>query len=73
MSNMIDNFMSRLSGGDTPSDAVSEGRCIKEPLGCGRPAAEAGRPFRTALEQREWEITGFCPECQERIAAEAVS
>ncbi len=70
----ISNFLASLSGGDLPADAVREERCLREPIGCGKPLiAEDGttRVFWDADEaaryQAEWHITGLCPDCQDRI------
>lgn len=72
----IPNFLAALSGGDLPADAVRQERCLREPIGCGRPlVAEDGtaRVFWDAAEaaryQAEWQITGLCPDCQDRIEA----
>lgn len=70
----IPDFLATLSGGDLPADAVREERCLKPPLGCGKPLiSEDGtaRVFWDADEaaryQTEWRITGMCPDCQDRI------
>lgn len=72
----ISSFLAALSGGDLPADAVREERCLREPIGCGRPLiAEDGtaRVFwdeaEAASYQAEWRITGLCPDCQDRIEA----
>lgn len=71
----IADFLATLSGGDLPADAVREERCLREPIGCGQPLiAEDGttRVFWSADEaaayQAEWQITGLCPDCQDRIS-----
>lgn len=70
----IPAFLAALSGGDLPADAVREERCLREPIGCGRPlVAEDGtaRVFWSADEaaryQAEWQITGLCPDCQDAL------
>lgn len=69
----IPTFLAHLSGGDLPADAVREERCLLEPIGCGQALAAAGtdRMFLSAGEvaayQTEWQITGLCPDCQDRI------
>jgi hypothetical protein len=70
----IPNFLAALSGGDLPADAVREERCLREPIGCGRPLiAEDGtaRVFwnedEAATYQAEWRITGLCPDCQDAL------
>lgn len=73
----IPAFLAALSGGDLPADAVREERCIRPPIGCGRPLIAAdgtARVFWDADEaaryQAEWQITGLCPDCQDRLADE---
>jgi hypothetical protein len=73
----IPDFLSALSGGDLPADAVREERCLREPIGCGQPLiAEDGtaRVFWDEAEanryRAEWQITGLCPDCQDLIEAE---
>lgn len=65
---------------DTPSIARLEKRCIKAPLGCGQDLLkEDGTPKfdhfpnrETAeLYEREWEITGMCPTCQDKLVETA--
>ncbi|MFF7184654.1 hypothetical protein ACFZAR_05345 [Streptomyces sp. NPDC008222] len=71
----ISDFLSAISGGDLPADAVREERCLKQPIGCGQPLiAEDGtaRVFwdeaEAAAYQAEWRITGLCPDCQDALA-----
>jgi hypothetical protein len=73
----IPDFLATLSGGDLPADAVREERCLRAPIGCGKPLiAEDGtvRVFWDADEaaryQREWRITGLCPTCQDRLTGD---
>ena len=73
----IPSFLASLSGGDLPADAVREERCLKPPIGCGKPLiAEDGtaRVFWDADEaaryEAEWRITGLCPDCQDRLTDE---
>lgn len=70
----ISDFLATLSGGDLPADAVREERCLREPLGCGKPLiSEDGvtRVFwdeaEAAQYQAEWRITGMCPDCQDAL------
>lgn len=60
--------------GDTVSAASSEGRCIKEPLGCGRRLVDGtynvekvmeGSYFHDMPSLREYGITGRCQACQD--------
>jgi hypothetical protein len=71
----IPAFLAAMSGGDLPADAVREERCIKQPIGCGKPLiSEDGtaRVFWSEAEaaryQAEWQITGLCPDCQDALA-----
>lgn len=75
-STAIDSFLAAISGGDLPADAVREERCIKAPIGCGKPLISedgSARVFwdeeEAARYQAEWHITGLCPDCQDRIEA----
>lgn len=68
------NFLVHLSGGDLPADAVREERCIRQPIGCGQPLITADGTTRVfwneteaAAYQREWQITGLCPDCQDLL------
>lgn len=68
------NFLVHLSGGDLPADAVREERCIRQPIGCGQPLITADGTTRVfwneeeaARYQREWQITGLCPDCQDLL------
>lgn len=55
-----------LAGGDHPTDAVKEGRCMKPPIGCGRSLA-ARFEFRDGVSLAEYRITGLCQECQDKV------
>ncbi|WP_324607949.1 MazG-like family protein [Streptomyces rimosus] len=74
----ISEALAALSGGDLPADAVREGRCLKPPIGCGKPLiSENGeaRVFWNEDEARqyetEWRITGLCPDCQDSVEDDA--
>lgn len=47
--------------------AHAERRCISPPIGCGQ-SIEPG--FRDALSVREYEISGWCQACQDRVFVE---
>lgn len=70
----IPGFLAHLSGGDLPADAVREERCLRQPIGCGQPLIAADGTTRVfwnedeaARYQREWQITGLCPDCQDLL------
>lgn len=70
----IPDFLAALTGGDLPADAVREDRCLKAPIGCGKPLIRedgTARVFWNEAEARqyaaEWRITGLCPDCQDAI------
>lgn len=70
----IPAFLASLSGGDLPADAVREERCLRPPIGCGQPLIPADGMVRVfwdadeaARYQAEWQITGLCPDCQDRL------
>ncbi|WP_324608382.1 MazG-like family protein [Streptomyces sp. NRRL B-11253] len=70
----ISEALATLSGGDLPADAVRENRCLKPPIGCGKPLiSEDGtaRVFWNEDEagqyEAEWRITGLCPDCQDAV------
>lgn len=59
---------------DSAKIAVTGGRCLKEPAGCGKliqlkkaPDGSRLRPyydFPTPAMKDEWKATGLCPPCQ---------
>lgn len=70
----IPDFLATLSGGDLPADAVREERCLREPIGCGKPLISEDGTARVfwdeaeaAAYQAEWQISGLCPDCQDLI------
>lgn len=72
----IPSFLTALSGGDLPADAVREERCLHAPIGCGQPLVSEDGTARVfwdeaeaARYQAEWRISGLCPDCQDRIEA----
>ncbi|MFK0179018.1 hypothetical protein ACIQVR_23985 [Streptomyces xanthochromogenes] len=71
----INDFLATVSGGDLPADAVREVRCLKAPIGCGKPLVDATGTTRVfwdeteaARYEAEWRITGLCPNCQDVLA-----
>ncbi|MGW6531383.1 hypothetical protein [Streptomyces venezuelae] len=65
----IQGFLAALSGGDLPATAVVEERCLMPPFGCGEPLLDESGPrdAEAARYQAEYQITGLCPNCQDRI------
>lgn len=68
----VDPF--RVTDTGPVAGAVREERCLREPIGCGRPLVadtDISRVFWSPLEaaryETEWQITGLCPDCQDRI------
>lgn len=55
--------------GDSPLAAKKVNRCVKEPIGCGKPISET-TPFRSELDAKEYRITGLCQDCQDRFEKE---
>ena len=69
-----------MTNGDTVAKAVEEKRCIREPIGCGEALLneDGSRRFDSfpdrdtaQLYEAEWQITGLCPNCQDRVQATA--
>lgn len=46
--------------------SITQGICIPKPIGCGGPA----KKFRNALSTREFQISGFCQKCQDKVFGE---
>lgn len=46
--------------------ALDSYHCVRRPMGCGK----AITGFRDALSVRDYEITGLCQECQDRVYKE---
>lgn len=46
--------------------AMAMGLCASPPFGCGQKVTG----FRDAISEKEYRITSFCQECQDRIYAE---
>jgi hypothetical protein len=49
--------------GQTPEEAITTRTCVKAPLGCGKPITG----FKDSLSAREYQISGFCQECQDKV------
>jgi hypothetical protein len=43
--------------------AIDKNVCISPPIGCGKPATI----FRDRLSEKEYNISGLCQECQDKI------
>jgi hypothetical protein len=68
----LDEFTAALTG-DSAADAVSEGRCLSAPVGCGAFVFNADGtmrgdildPIDEADYVAEWKTTGLCADCQD--------
>lgn len=58
--NLLDALIGRKAGRIT---AIRTRLCIPEPIGCGRPVGK----FRDQLSAREYDISGLCQECQDKV------
>lgn len=58
----IEFTLSELFGVDRRETICSD-VCLPEPMGCGKPATT----FRDELSAREFAISGFCQDCQDKI------
>ncbi|MET9350173.1 hypothetical protein [Streptomyces termitum] len=64
----LEEFVTVVTG-DSIEQAVSEGRCLMQPFGCGEPV-ELGAgddPEDQMLYDLSWQMTGLCPECQRDV------
>lgn len=41
--------------------ALTEKKCLPQPLGCGKPATS----FKDGISAKEYNISGFCQACQD--------
>jgi hypothetical protein len=48
-------------------DAIMKGKCLNHPIGCGRQLTMEEFATWPALEQREFQISGWCKECQDKV------
>lgn len=58
---------------DSVEIAVREGRCLKQPVGCGKQIhldRQRMIYFSDEIYKREWKATGLCPSCQLKLLAE---
>lgn len=64
----LQDALRKLAGGDHKDDAYAEGRCMKPPIGCGRPLTEA-QPggFKDYISTKEYLISGLCQSCQDKM------
>lgn len=68
------DFAALLTEGDTAEDAVRENRCLRPPMGCGKPIQldrQRLAYFPNQAYQQEWKINGLCPSCQDHIVLAA--
>jgi hypothetical protein len=43
--------------------AILDEVCVPAPIGCGKPVAK----FRTDADAKEYEISGLCQSCQDKL------
>lgn len=46
-------------------EAWASGRCLTEPIGCGRSLEEV--PWRDTASATEYRISGLCQQCQDKV------
>jgi hypothetical protein len=56
----IEGFLEEVFG---RSSAITEGLCVKPPMGCGKPI----EGFRDDLSAKEYRISGLCQNCQDEV------
>jgi len=56
----IEQFLEKNFGRTT---AITTNTCVSSPIGCGKPIT----PFRDALSEKEYKISGLCQNCQDEI------
>lgn len=73
----IEDFLTDMAG-ESRQQAMYEGRCIKPPIGCGRPVLAEIDPsrvdegaFRSELDMKEYTISGLCQRCWDEIERQA--
>lgn len=52
--------------GDSPEAAQRDKRCIKAPMGCGKPIDQTPS-FREQLHVNEYKLSGLCQDCQDAV------
>lgn len=57
-------FLEEFSG---RTSAIHDDKCVNPPIGCGGPATE----FRDDVSAREYQISGMCQICQDRVFGSA--
>lgn len=68
------DFAALLAQGDTAEAAVRENRCLRPPIGCGKPIQldrQSMAYFPNVRYRDEWKINGLCPSCQDHIVLAA--
>lgn len=58
----VEQAIASISGEDRRI-RIREDRCVKPPIGCGKPATK----FRDEISRKEFTISGLCQECQDKI------
>ncbi|MCM1946391.1 hypothetical protein NC315_13530 [Streptomyces sp. G2] len=70
----LGEFVAALTG-DSVEAAVSEGRCLVAPMGCGEPVMDedgnleydSDDPADGVWYSVDWQMTGLCPSCQDEL------
>ncbi|MEU2114847.1 hypothetical protein ABZ567_04145 [Streptomyces sp. NPDC016459] len=70
----LEEFVTALSG-ESVETAVSEGRCLAEPIGCGESTVDengnleydSDDPTDEVWYSLDWQMTGLCPACQDEL------
>lgn len=59
----IINFLDFLAD---RSESLKQNKCLNPPMGCGKPITG----FRDTISAKEYSISGFCQECQDKLFKE---
>jgi hypothetical protein len=59
----MEDTLTRLFGFDR-RHSISRNYCVPRPIGCGNLIT---KEFPDELSKREYQISGLCPDCQEKI------
>lgn len=64
--NLLDSIIGAPEGSGVRISSVKENRCLPRPMGCGGLALK----FKDEVSRREYRISGWCQDCQDRIFKE---